>query len=131
MRELYDAMRTYLTKLYYETGYYGFYNAEGATLERFPKGIINYWMSLINSAYSAIEPVKNTDSELYTRLYNRITLESFSIRYLDLQLYDYTYNNTQLQELRQEYIDDTRTVNLLHFSENYRISYLIREWGVQ
>ena len=131
MRELYDAMRTYLTKLYYETGYYGFYNAEGATLERFPKGIINYWMSLINSAYSAIEPVKNTDSELYTRLYNRITLESLSIRYLDLQLYDYTYNTTQLQELRQDYIDDTRTVTLLHFSENYRISYLIQEWGVQ
>ena len=73
------------------------YVSEGQTLQakHWPYAMLQNWLGYIDQAYAAIEHYKTTDEELYKKLYDRITLESLTIRYVVLSLYSVRLNDSK------------------------------------
>ena len=55
----------------------------------FPQETLELWLGYIDDAYASIAGLKNSDPTQYDKLYNRICLESVSVRYLMVKLYGY------------------------------------------
>ena len=83
---------------------YGDFAASGNYLYTFGKNFesSNFWsygflqetcMGLFNEAYEAIEVYKETDYETYETLRDRITLDTFYVRYLLVNIYSYEYED--------------------------------------
>ena len=65
----------------------------------------------------SIAPLRETNAALYQKLADRITLESISVRHLDLVLYEDTYTPSQY---RQEYLsfkDDCGRLGVNNYNE--------------
>lgn len=88
MKQYFDELTTYCAYLKATTNISGVTGSVGVNDAKFwNKGAVLGWMELIDKAYEAIEPIKNSDVELYNKLYNRILCESLSPRYILLQFY--------------------------------------------
>lgn len=89
MRALFDSYSTYFAMLIEEYQLRG----QGGAIDilepsMWPKGVMDGWMRLFDQAYADIEHIKETDPELHTKLYDRIRLDSVSLRYLCMYLHD-------------------------------------------
>lgn len=65
------------------------------------ENMLNQILAKFDDAYKAIEVYKNTDAVLYQKLYNRINLESLSIRYLKIEIYGKYYGEQKSQWLKE------------------------------
>lgn len=59
--------------------------------ESWPIGLLLQWETCINEAYSSIEHLKSSDLQTYLKLYDRICLESLSVRFMLIDLYGKDY----------------------------------------
>ena len=89
------------------------------------------YMDLIEEAYEDIEPLRETNPERYTVLYNRILLESMQFRYLMLSIYYTEYTEAALMEARREFRYDFERLGLVTYRENGNINELWSDWGIQ
>lgn len=85
--------------------------------EYFPRGILLEWLSYIEEAYQAIIHLENTDVATYRLLYNRILLESLSIRYLLIELYSIYYTEADYTLMLNEFKRDVTLLGISRIAE--------------
>lgn len=88
------------------------------------------YLDMIDKAYKDIEPIRETNPERYSTLYDRILLESIQFRYLILSIYPTEYTEDVLIEKRKEFKYDFERLRLTSFGENRDINDLWSEWGI-
>ena len=126
MQEMVEEYRGYAAYLY-NVRKVPFY-VQGATSERttdnWPYRKVQEFLGYIDRAYSAIEPIKNTDPERYNVLYKNVLRESISYRYLVLKLYANTFDLELLNEEKKKFIDDCNETGISMSAEYMAIGNL-------
>lgn len=108
------------------------YNLGGAINTSTSILVEKYWsynelmnfLSYIDQAYADIDYLKYQDVTLYQKLYDRINLESMTFRYMLYKLYPNMFNFDILEGLKQQLIDEARTLGVSYAKEHYDISSL-------
>ena len=123
MRKFYDEYRAHFAYLR-STGLTFKYleEAQIGAKKNWSYAMLTGWMDYIEEAYSAIEHLKDTDLILYTKLENRITIESISIRYLLLDLYPVRLDNSAVYA--QELLNDALRVGVTNWNKTSLTEYL-------
>ncbi len=85
----------------------GIYSANMLRQEYYPRGTVREWMGLIDQAYQAIAPLKDTNPGLYATYEYNIKMESIFVRYLYAVLY-LTANNSENIEFKLALYNDVR-----------------------
>ncbi len=132
MREYYDQLLAHLCYLQ-EEYYLDFARVTHAEISKsvyWPVGLIAQWGSYIEDAYRAIEKYKTTDEELYIKLYDRITIESMFIRYVQASLHAGSYTDTALLEMRLAFKADCDKYGFNCSAESGQISDIFSKWGI-
>lgn len=84
--------------------------------EAWSDNFLQQLLAKFDEAYKAIEIYKDSDPTLYQTLYNRINLETFSIRYLRIEIYGKYYG-----ELKNEWLvalgKDVKNMGITRFGE--------------
>jgi len=88
------------------------------------------WMKLFDEAYKTIEKYKISNSALYQKLYNRINLESISIRYLIIKLYGIYYSDSELLAMKKQFKFDCGYLGVTKWKEGRPIANLWEAWGI-
>lgn len=100
MRNFYD----YILEVYREYqdngGDGGIY---GSLEEAYTMDTVKEMDALIEKAVEAIEPLRNTDNELYTTLYYRIKRESITNLWLKLNVFQLAYSEEELDKIATEF----------------------------
>ena len=131
MRKYYDALRIHYAYLAEYCGVGGWIGNRIDNASYFPVNTLFEWVGYIDEAYKAIEPLKEADSALYARLYDRICLESLAPRYLIISLYgEQVYASGALTREKQAFKDDCARLGVNQLSEHTTISTLWATWGV-
>ena len=117
MNEYYDEFITYFAYLAEHMGYSGNIGEYIVTTRHFPQGVPKKWLGIIDKAFDAIEPLKAEDPELYTQLYDRILLETLTLRYVDLTLYESTYTPEEFKQKYQSFVADSLRLGLTNWNE--------------
>ncbi|MDY2902739.1 MAG: DUF4838 domain-containing protein, partial [Bacilli bacterium] len=124
MLELFDAEQAWLAYLYdVKKAYVGSQNEgainniiDKANKDNWPDALLQQFLAKIDEAYNSIEELKRTDKELYSLLYDRITLESLAFRYLRYEIYGSNYGDEKTEWCASIY-NDCKRLNLTQFSE--------------
>ena len=82
------------------------------------------YLSYIDRAFEKIDYLKNTDSELYDKLYERINIESMTFKYMLYKLYPDKFGYDILQSLQSEMISQCREYGITKSQEGYDIGSL-------
>ncbi|MFA7435599.1 MAG: DUF4838 domain-containing protein [Bacilli bacterium] len=90
--------------------------------EYFPRGLLLEWLSYIDEAYDEIKHLESTEVATYKTLYNRITLESLSIRYLLIELYGIYYTEADLEIMINDFKRDVTLLGIPRIAELELIS---------
>lgn len=98
------------------------------TKEMFPKSQIDKYLSYIDEAYKAIEPLKDLDPLSYDRVYERILTESIAYRYIDYQLYKSYYSNNQRELMWKQFEADVTRLGMSNLAETILISRLFGDF---
>lgn len=118
MRKLYNETRVWLAHIA-ETDQYKFGIAGASKLnsrQYWPYRTLLQWLGYIDQAYKDIEHYKHTDLSLYDKLYDRITLESITIRYLLLNCYSVRIDDSS--KYAKELMNDCLALGITQAGEN-------------
>jgi len=129
MKRLFDEENTWFAYLAEHHGYTGNVSYTLSTLvkeEFWPQGLLEGWLALIDEAYAAIAPLKVSNPSLYDTLKDRITLESLTFRYMQLELYDVFYSENDVQRMKQSLKDDCTSLGVRQYSEQVSMD---EYWG--
>ena len=107
----------------------GIYN-NIAQVRFWPKKLLDRWVSLIEDAYKAIEPLMSSNRSLYEAVKKNITLESIFPRYALLNHYSGKYSSETLKAMRLSFRNDCQTVGLTNLTENAQIDSVFSAWGI-
>lgn len=107
----------------------GIYN-NIAQVRFWPKKLLDRWVSIINDAYKAIEPLMSSNRSLYEAVKKNITLESIFPRYALLNHYSGKYSSETLKAMRLSFRSDCQTVGLTNLNENAQIDSVFSAWGI-
>ncbi len=99
--------------------------------EYWPKGLLDQWMGYIDEAYGLIEPLRESDPELYATLEKNIKLESIFLRFAAIRLYPGKYSAETLDDMRKTFVEDCRELNITMLNEVTALAPLFAEWGYQ
>ena len=131
MRKFYDSMRVRLAYCTDVLGHTGDISEDGMyTIESFPYGTISEYMGYIDQALQAIEPMRETDPEVYQLVYDRIIAESLFPRYFQITLYPQYYTNVELLEMKRQFREDCDSIGFDYHKEHGPIQDLWSEWGI-
>ena len=131
MQDLFNQEREWLTHVYEDLGAAGYISDNLVDSTYWTYNQLCSYMDLIEEAYEDIEPLRETNPERYTVLYNRILLESMQFRYLMLSIYYTEYTEAALMEARKEFRYDFERLGLVTYRENGNIQELWSDWGIQ
>lgn len=98
--------------------------------EFWPQSTLNALLGKIDEAYAAIEPLKESDGELYASLRDRICLESLAYRYLYIELYSGRMTSGEALEEKNSFKEDCTALNVTKVKEGGDISELWASWGI-
>ncbi|MBQ8658917.1 MAG: DUF4838 domain-containing protein [Clostridia bacterium] len=98
----------------------------------FPKDVLLEWMDCIESAYVAIEYLKNEDYTLYCALKDRITAESIAIRYQLIQIHSSSYPEEKALEMKYAFKKDLASLGFTSWSSvsSWTLNKLYSDWGI-
>lgn len=117
MREFFDAYRQLSTIQKEQMGYGGgrsiFSNAANKP-DLWPQRTLIQWNEKINDAFDAIDYLKETDMELYNKLYDNICADRQSVLYMLVYFYSEKFSDEELASMKKSFYDDT--VRLGHSS---------------
>lgn len=119
MKELYLDYVTYHAYLGTEMGVGLKRNTQDQQLTEanYPYATVRGYLDKIDRAYKSIEHLKINDPELYQKLYDRISLEEVSYRYIEIHLYPHKFEYNQLREMKAALIEECKRLNLTKFKE--------------
>ena len=131
MKTLLDEQREWMVHLYADLGAEGYIwdNLEDTRYWSFNQ--LERYLGMIDLAYEAIEPLRESDPSRYAQLYDRILLESIQFRYLQLQLYATEFSAAELRDARIEFRADFERLQLTAQSEGGDITVLWDQWGLE
>ena len=131
MYELFTGMRLNNLWMSESLGVSGWIGTRINTSEYFKLNTLLEWEALIEQAYEDIEPLKTSDPDAYQKVYDRINLESLSVRYLLIDLYGtQIYTTQELYDLKQQFKQDCADLNITRLSEGELITVLWSQWGI-
>lgn len=119
MREMYDFYNEYFAYLAAEKGYVGDLVATTSVVNTtmWPYNTVQKFLSYTDRAFEAILPIKSVDPALYTKLYDRINLETISYRYLTYELYPSMFTSSALEDYKNRLYGDCLSLGLSNYSE--------------
>ena len=126
MKKLYDAYKVKMAYLADEKGVGIAINSGAALLkeEYWKYNELEEFLAMIDDAYDAIAYLQNEDIELYTKVHDRINIESMIFRYMLYRLYPDKFDYDLLQSLQSEMIAECRALGIDKAKEHYDISSL-------
>ncbi len=129
MRKYYEELRINFVNMYQNLGAPKgiFHNVLDKAYWK--EGTLRQWLGYIDDAYAAIEHFRTEDPALYTKLNERIKIESIGVRYLFLALYGDT-NNTNDFSMMQEFKKDLDGWGWGEAGQGSAISGLWVQWGL-
>lgn len=96
------------------------------TLEKFwPEATIIKWLEYIDQAYESIEPLKTQNPEMYSKLWDHITIESVFVRYAYIEHY-VMQDSTEEETLQKELLADCLKVGVSKFNEQKAITEMFK-----
>ena len=128
MKALFDRWNAFTTYMYRERDLGVGCFDESFSREIYPKSEIDAYLSYIDEAYQAIEPLKDTNPILYEKIYNRILLESIAYRYIDYDLYNSYYSKSERERMWNQFRVDVYKVGVSHLRETEYISKLFGDF---
>ncbi len=135
MKELYDTLRLCMAwqeapkadgGLEYEGGVY----SPSSSREYWSKGILDQMTARINEAYAAVSYLQTEDRALYTKICDRICLESIFIRYLQLSIYSGYYSSDELYEMRKTFKTDAIRLGVSNLTEGKTLDTFYGAWKI-
>lgn len=130
MREYFENLRLWFDYQENVIGIEGGIYGTSQTKKYWSKGILDSFSSSINKALKAIEPLKQSAPERYQQLYDRIALESFSVRFLLEKIYSSEFSEEELYQLRKGMKDDIQRLGITRVRETQTIDELYSNWNV-
>lgn len=133
MRELFDSVTYHMEYLDNETdmGQGEISITSGINQAKyFPSALLDKWLALTEDAYAAIASYKDSDSELYQKLADRIKLESLSVRCMILDLYPGKYTPSVLRNMQVKFMNDCFALGVTHDAEQKSINDKFTLWGI-
>lgn len=94
------------------------------------KKTIDGYMSYIERAYEAIAPYQTEDPDMYSVVYDHITIESLFPRYVLCKYYDGTMTTEELTSMRSSFKTDNVRFGNIYEQEHIAFSSLYDTWGV-
>lgn len=89
---------------------------------QYPKQVLVAWQGFIDEAYKAIAPLRLSDVEEYTTIYNRITRESLAIRLALITLHENTYEAAVFKTMQSNFKADADKLGFTKYGENRTLS---------
>ena len=120
MKQIFDEENTWFAYLAEKHGYTGkvSYVENNLVIEEYwPKGLLENWLALIDEAYKKIEHYKTSDPVLYEKLRDRITLESITFRYMQIQLYKLQYAGNDRETMVESFKADCVRLGIRQYRE--------------
>ena len=120
MRKLFDEEQTWFAYLASEQGYTGkvSYTENSLLLKEFwPQGLLEGWLKIIDEAYKKIERYKTTEPALYQTLKDRITLESITFRFMQIEMYGPFYQEADFLVMKSSFKEDCTRLGITHYKE--------------
>ena len=106
----------------------GPYSNDIVKTQYWPKGVVDTMLGYFDEAYAAIEHYKNSDPILYDRLYDRICIETFVYRLMDIKLYSTYYSDDEMYELKYSFQQDVTRIGISNYNEGGSISDFWEGW---
>ena len=130
-----DAMQNIFeqTRLWYNymqtLGYRCAFGVNDAVSTKYwPQSTIENFISMFESAYAAIEPLKQSNPTRYQVIYDRISKEEVAYTHLLLELYDNNYSDKQLAEMQNAWKTEVLRLGFTHKSEGVSIDKIWENW---
>lgn len=99
------------------------------TDEKFwPKDILQQWMEGYDRAEEKIEPLKESNPELYQAYLERIQKEKLSTLYLFVECYSYNTNAALIESYKAEFKELADKFSVTKYYESHDISQLYEGW---
>ena len=131
MRAYYNGLRLNFLNMSENLGVGGWIGTRVLSVDYFKLNTLLEWNNLIEKSYAAIEDLKDSDPDLYKRVYDRIRLESLSVRYMLIQLYGTSlWTNAELHEQKLAFKKDCTELNVTSAREHVLIMSLWASWGI-
>ncbi len=87
------------------------------------------WLSYVDEAYLAIEPLKGTDPEKYELYAKHIKQESLYPRFALIELFSGYYTTTELEEMKASFLADAEELKVNNYAESITLnSYIASNW---
>lgn len=131
MYDIFMEQRLWLNHLYKDMGANGDIYEDMMTQAYWPYNWLENIMSRFEDAYAALEPLRERDPERYTKIHDRITLETLQFRYIKLSLYYAEYDERELLNTRQAFRYDCERLGVEYIALNVYLKTLWREWDIQ
>lgn len=130
MQNLFNQEREWLTYVYKNTDASGRISDNLVQDKYWTFNQLENYLAMIDKAFSDIEPLRDTNPERYSKLYDRILLEGMQFRYIMLSVYPTEFTEDELLEKRREFKYDFERLRLTTYGENLDINNLWSEWGI-
>lgn len=131
MKKYYNSFRSWSQNVKDNLGISGQCLTNISSATYWPKRILEQWEDCIEEAYQAIEPLKNTDSATYEKLYDRIMSEGIAIRYHLYESNANDYDATELKALRLKFKEDATRLGFTKLTESGSIEdNVYKKWGI-
>lgn len=115
MRKLFDSMRTH---------YANFFDIPRNNVQQmnekpeyFPLELLQEWNGYIKEAFSSLAPPYDGLCPNYPKVYDRIVLESITVRYLLMKIYPQAFTSTELAKEHEEFKRDVRRMGIKFYNE--------------
>lgn len=128
MRRYFDEMRLWYVHLYEDENVSGQCGYTINEAQFWPQNLLLGWQECIDEAYAAIAKYETSDPELYAKLYDRISLEEISVRYLLIEHYSGLYGTMELDSMKEEFYSEWYRLGLTTDSESGNINDLWTDW---
>lgn len=93
--------------------------------------LVKGWLADFQEAFAAIEKYKESDVELYNRLYKAILLEEITYRYLLINFFPSECGGVdELYQMKIQWRNDAAFLKMSHVSEGVLIENLYKNWGI-
>ena len=129
MLELIEQMGSWRAHSYYELAYNGELRTN-PTAETYPFELLCGWQEIIDEAYKSIASLKTSNRSEYDRIYEAITLESMTIRYMLITFHPNFFSKTELYEMKMAWKTDATNLKITKYWEHADISELYKTWEI-
>ena len=103
--------------------------SDTALIQYWPKALLDDWNGYIDEAYQSIESLRESDPQRYDDLYERITRESITIRYLLISHYSTAYSSEHLLQMKNDFRNDVEKYEI-GTSESVTADSIWTSWGI-